>query len=120
MKVLIVDDSRIIRKAIESYISVYNLDIVGTAGNGEEALEIFKEKSPNIVTLDITMPKMDGLTCLKEMIKINSKARVMIISALNDEGILLEALKIGAHSFLNKPFTQEQLRENFVKIIESY
>ena len=69
-KILIVDDSSIIRKIIQKSIVQDNLEIVGIAGDGLEALKLFKEKSPDLVTLDITMPEMDGLSVLEEMIKI--------------------------------------------------
>lgn len=117
MKLLIVDDSNIMRRAIEKYLKDFKLNLVGTAGDGEQALILFKEHSPDIVTLDITMPKLDGLGCLKEMMKLNPKCRVLIISALKDPATSLNALKLGAKGFLSKPFTEIQLKEEIEEIL---
>ena len=117
MKLLIVDDSSIMRKAIQKYLSSHDLEVVGVAGDGVSALEIFKEKSPDIVTLDITMPEMDGLTCLEEILKIKADTKVLVISALKDESTALEALKKGARSFLGKPFTEQSLNEAFSQLL---
>ncbi len=118
MKLLIVDDSNIMRRAIAKYLSEFSLELVGTTGNGQDALEIFRRESPDLVTLDITMPRMDGLSCLKEMKAINKRAKVLIISALKDPATGLAALKLGAAGFLSKPFTQNQLREEIAEILE--
>lgn len=106
------------RRAIEKYISSFGLEIVGTAGDGEQALEIFKQYTPDIVTMDITMPKMDGLVCLEKIMGINPDCRVLVISALKDPSTGLKALKLGAKGFLPKPFTQNQLQEEFEALLE--
>ena len=84
-KVMIVDDSSIIRQMIKKYISDENVEIVGTAENGKIALDLFKQTNPDIVTLDITMPEMDGLTLLESMINMNKNVKVMVITALSDK-----------------------------------
>lgn len=117
MKVLIVDDSFIIRRAIEGYLKDFEIDVVGSAGDGRTAVEMFKTTSPDVVTMDITMPEMDGLTCISEMLKINSDAKILVVTALSDEGTALEALKRGARGFLAKPFTGDTFREKFSKLI---
>lgn len=111
MKLLIVDDSNIMRKAIEKYLQEFDMEIVGTAGDGESALELFKAHLPDVVTLDITMPKMDGIACLENIMSIKPDTRVLIISALKDSATGLLVIKKGARGFLSKPFTPEQLRE---------
>ncbi|MGD9900261.1 MAG: response regulator [Calditrichaceae bacterium] len=116
-KVLIVDDSSIIRQVIQKYLNSYNIEVVGTAGDGKAALEIFKETDPDIVTLDITMPEMDGLTVLDEMLKIKPSAKIMVVTALSDKATGLKAIKKGAKSFLGKPFTPEKLKESFGRLI---
>ena len=116
MKLLIVDDSNIMRKAINKYLKDYDLEVVGSAGNGVEALELCKKLRPDFVTLDITMPKMDGLTCLSEILKFDPNIQVLIISALKDSATGLKALKIGARGFLPKPFTAAELQEE-IKLI---
>lgn len=117
MKLLIVDDSTIMRRAISKYLSSLNLHIVGTAANGQEALEIFKATLPDLVTMDITMPMMDGLACLEAILKIKPKTDVIIVSALTDQSTGLRALKLGAKAFLPKPFTEKQLIEEIQGVI---
>ncbi|MGL1892754.1 MAG: response regulator [Spirochaetaceae bacterium] len=116
MKLLIVDDSNIMRRAIAKYLRDFDITIVGSAGNGEIALSMCKATKPDLVTLDITMPKMDGLTCLVEILKFAPETKVLIISALKDSATGLKALKKGAKGFLPKPFTEEQLQDE-IKLI---
>jgi len=116
MKLLIVDDSNIMRRAIEKYLDGTGVSLVGTAGDGETALRLFRELLPDLVTLDITMPRMDGLTCLDEMMKIKPDAKVLIISALKDPATGIQALKKGARGFLPKPFTQVELKQEIAAI----
>ena len=78
MKLLIVDDSLLMRKMVEKNLAEKNFTIVGTAGDGEEAIRLFKETLPDLVTLDIIIPKINGLTVLTEMLKIKSDAKIII------------------------------------------
>ena len=117
MKLLIVDDSSIIRKVIQLYVAKYQLEIVGEAGDGKMALEIFKEKEPDIVTMDITMPEIDGLTCVEEMLKMRSGTKILVITALSDEATALKALKLGAKGFLGKPFNTDTFNEAFETLV---
>ncbi len=116
-KLMIVDDSTIIRKVIEKNLSNFNVELVGQAADGKEALEKFKESSPDLVTLDITMPEMDGLTVLEEMMKIKPDVKVMVVTALSDKATGLKAIKLGAKSFVGKPFTEDKLKESFQNLI---
>lgn len=118
MKLLIVDDSSIMRRAIQKYLDENQIEVVGMAGNGLEAIEVFKKTDPDLVTMDITMPEMDGLTCLQELLKIKPATKVMVITALTDNATGLRALKLGAKNFLGKPFTPEKLNDAFQKLIE--
>lgn len=118
MKVLIVDDSLIIRRSIENWLGDMDLEIADTASNGKEAVEKVASIKPDIVTLDITMPEMDGLTALEEILKIEPSTNVIIISALADKETALAAIKNGAVSFLLKPFNKEELQEVFQEVIE--
>lgn len=118
MKLLIVDDSMIIRKSVEQFTKDLGLELVGTAANGVEAIEMFSKHLPDIVTLDITMPEMDGLTALKQMMSINSKAKVIVISAISAKTAAIDALSLGAKHFLGKPFNSESLRAAFEKVMK--
>ena len=117
-KLLIVDDSVIIRQAIQKHLKDFDIEVVGTAEDGKIALEVFQETKPDIVTLDITMPEVDGLTVLEEMLKINEDVKVMVVTALSDKSTGLKAIKLGAKSFLPKPFTPEKLRSSFERLID--
>jgi len=108
MRMLVVDDSDLIRRAIRRTIEKPN-DEIRTAGDGVEALRVAETFDPQIVTMDISMPQMDGLTCLEGILKMRPKARILVISALRDKPTAVEAVKRGAHGFLLKPFTPEAL-----------
>jgi two-component system chemotaxis response regulator CheY len=109
-RVMIVDDSKMIIKLIQGFLETYNIEIVGTASDGKAAIDLFKKTNPDIVTLDITMPELDGLTVLEEILKINASAKVVVISALTDNATALKALRMGAKDFIPKPFKEENLK----------
>lgn len=119
MKLLIVDDSNIIRKKIERSCNIPDLEVVGSASNGVDAIEMFKKHKPTLVTMDITMPAMDGIECIEELNKIDPNALILVISALNDKATAIQALKKGAHGFLCKPFNDENLNEALHELISS-
>ena len=110
-KLLIVDDSNIMRRRIERSQQFEELEVVGTAGNGVEALELFKRTDPDVVTMDITMPQMDGIECIGKLVALKPAVRILVISALADKATAVEAMERGANGFLNKPFTDRQLNE---------
>lgn len=116
-KVMIVDDSMIMRHMIKKYISGENVEIVGTAENGRIALDLFKQTNPDIVTLDITMPEMDGLTLLETMMNMNKNVKVMVITALSDKTTGLKAMKMGATSYITKPFSEKALKEIMNRVV---
>jgi two-component system chemotaxis response regulator CheY len=114
MKLMIVDDSSIIRNRIarisrHADLAKLEIDIVGQASNGKEAVDLFVKAHPDIVTMDLTMPEMDGVECTKALAYMNPAVRILVISALSDKSTALKALKNGASGFLYKPFNDEQL-----------
>jgi two-component system, chemotaxis family, chemotaxis protein CheY len=111
MKLLIVDDSNIMRRRIERSQQFEELTVVGTAGNGVEALEMFHKTDPDMVTMDLTMPQMDGIECISKLVQLKPAVRILVISALADKATAVEAMERGANGFLNKPFTDRQLNE---------
>ncbi len=117
LKVLIVDDSQIMRDVMQKFLAGFDLEIAGTARDGEEALRLFREIQPDIVTLDITMPRIDGLSALKEMKKIRPEAQVMIVSAINDKSVLLKALDAGAALFVHKPVSADAVKAAITKLL---
>jgi len=105
--VLVVDDAAFMRVSIKNMISKHGFEVVGEAENGLQAVEKYKELSPDIVTLDITMPEMTGLEALKEIMKINPNAIVVMCSALGQESMVREAVVTGAKGFVVKPFKED-------------
>lgn len=118
MKILIVDDSLIIRRKIEREIDLPALTEIYTATNGQEAVEIFEEEQPDLVTMDLTMPKMDGTECVKKLVASNPDAVILVISALSDKATAIKAVKHGAYGFLCKPFTENDLNDALSKCIK--
>ncbi|MDR0633653.1 MAG: response regulator [Azoarcus sp.] len=122
MKLLIVDDSAIIRSRIARILNdsrLKSIDVVGMAQNGMEAISLFLQNTPDIVTMDITMPKMDGVDCTEKMISLYPECNILVISALSDKATALKALKKGARGFLYKPFTDEELIAAFLELTNS-
>jgi len=111
MKLLIVDDSALVRRSIENVYKGQKFTDIKTASDGLLAVTLYKEFAPDVVTLDITMPYMDGLAALTEMLEYNSNSKILIVSALADHHTAIEALRRGANQFICKPFTDEDLRE---------
>jgi two-component system chemotaxis response regulator CheY len=116
-RLLIVDDSLVVRKAIMKFLENYNVKIVGTATDGTSALEMFKKHWPDIVTLDITMPGLDGFEVLDEMIRLDKSVQVVVITALADKATGLKALRLGAKSYLTKPFGPQKLKDAFERLL---
>lgn len=116
-KLLIVDDSNIMRRRIERSQEFEDLHVVGAAGNGFEALDLFARTDPDIVTMDITMPEMDGIECIEKLVAIKPAIRILVISALADKATAVEAMEKGANGFLNKPFTDRQLNDAIAELV---
>ena len=112
MKLLIVDDSNIIRSRIARialHPRLRQLNIIGLAKNGVEAVELCRRQTPDVVTMDLTMPEMDGITCVERLIAHNATLNILVVSALSDKKTAIQALKKGARGFLHKPFSDDQL-----------
>ena len=116
-KLMIVDDSNLMRRRIERSQQFEDLQLVGTAANGVEALELFRKTDPDVVTMDITMPQMDGIECIGQLVAMKPAIRILVISALADKATAVEAMERGANGFLNKPFTDRQLNEAIAELL---
>ena len=116
-KILIVDDSNVVRRSIQRTVGDEFYEI-RTAGNGVEALRVVEDFSPEIVTMDITMPEMDGLTCVDAILRTKPATRILVISALADKPTAVEAVKRGAQGFLLKPFTPESLQIELAELFK--
>ncbi len=103
-KVLIVDDSRTSRKILRGILEGAGHEVVGEAVDGQDGVDKYKELSPDIVTLDITMPVLDGLESLKAIKNIDASAKVIMVTAAGQQNKMVEAIKLGASEFVTKPF----------------
>ena len=114
---LIVDDSRMSRMMMRGILEKAGLKVVAEAANGAEGLEAFKKYKPAVVTLDITMPVMDGLEALEEILKVDAEAKVIMVTAAGQQDKLIKALKTGAKRFINKPFNEEEIVRNIKEVM---
>ncbi len=117
MKLLIVDDSLIMRRAIERSLNHTRFTEIHTATNGRLAVEMFEKHRPDVVTMDITMPDMDGLTAVDLIMKKDPAAVILVVSALADKSTAVEAVKRGAQGFLLKPVTAESVHNALEEIL---
>lgn len=117
IKLMIVDDSNIIRGKITRTLTQHDMEVVATACNGEEAIELFGRTQPDVVTMDLTMPRMDGLECIRALRKIKPNVQILVVSALSDKATAIQALKEGAQGFLCKPFTENELTEAMEELL---
>lgn len=108
-RLLIVDDSSTVRRSIERHILSERVTEIYQAANGREAMELFERYRPEFVTMDLTMPEMDGLTCISKMMALRPDTRLMVISALGDAETAIEAVERGANEYVVKPFSAEDL-----------
>lgn len=108
-KILLVDDSRTSRKYLKSMLEMDHHEIIGEAANGIEGVEKYKELQPDVTTMDITMPELDGIEALKQIIDYDPDAKVIMVSAMGQKSKVLEAVQIGAKEFLVKPFEPYQI-----------
>jgi len=116
VKVLIVDDASFMRISIKNMISKNGYEVVGEAENGAVAIEKYKELSPDIVTMDITMPEMSGLDAMKTIVSQDPKAKVIMVSAMGQETIVRDAVLSGAKGFIVKPFKEDGLLSALKKL----
>ena len=119
-KVMIVDDAQFTRNMLKNIINkIEQIEVIGEASNGVEAISLYKKLNPDLVTMDLVMPEKGGIEATEEILKINSKALIVVVSALGQEALVLEAAKKGAKDFIQKPFKQEQIMEVMDRILKN-
>lgn len=121
IKLLIVDDSNVIRSRISRIYSENNstIQVIGKASNGKSALSLARQHKPDIVTMDLTMPEMNGVECITSLMELDSSIKILVVSALSDKETGILALAKGARGFINKPFTDEALHAALKRLISS-
>jgi two-component system chemotaxis response regulator CheY len=121
MRLLIVDDSNMIRSRISRVVQgggLSGIALVGLARNGAEALRVARATQPEVVTMDLTMPEMDGIECIQEMLRMLPRTRILVVSALSDKSTAIEALRLGARGFVAKPFSDDELKIALLDVVE--
>jgi len=116
-KVLICDDSIVMRKMINDILSRNGFTVVGQAKNGVEAVELYTKLQPDLVTMDIIMPGEPGVEIVKKIVTMDSKARIMMVTGLSQKNLVLQAMENGAREFVVKPFDEAALLEAAAKTI---
>ncbi|MNM70289.1 Chemotaxis protein CheY [compost metagenome] len=116
-KVLIVDDAAFMRMMIKDILEKNGFEVVGEANNGLKAVELYKKESPDVVTMDITMPDMDGIEAVKQIKAFDPAAKVIMCSAMGQQSMVMDAIRAGAKDFIVKPFQAERVLEAIKKAI---
>ena len=117
-RILLIDDSAFVVKQLQQIFVSENYKVVGTAENGEERLSMYKEHKPDLVTLDITMPKMDGITALTKIMEFDKEAKVVMVSALGKEDMVKKALLAGAKNYITKPLDRKKVLERVKMVLD--
>ncbi|MDT8716679.1 response regulator [Clostridium sp. 19966] len=116
-KVLIVDDAAFMRMMIKDILEKNGYEVVGEANNGIKAVELYKKEKPDIVTMDITMPDMDGIEAVKQIKAFDGAAKVIMCSAMGQQTMVMDAIKAGARDFIVKPFQADRVLEAVKKAL---
>ncbi len=116
-RILIADDAVFMRQMIREIIEPEGYEVVGEATNGIEVVAEYQRSNPTLVTMDIVMPKCSGIDAVKEIMKIDPKARIVMCSALGQEALVTEALQAGAKDFIVKPFKPEAVLQTLQKVL---
>jgi two-component system chemotaxis response regulator CheY len=116
-RILIVDDAAFMRMMIRDILTKNGYEVCGEANDGAQAIERFKELRPDLITMDITMPEMDGINSLKEIKKIDPNAKVIMCSAMGQQAMVIDAIQAGAKDFIVKPFQADRVIEAIKKTL---
>lgn len=108
-KILIVDDAAFMRMMIKNILSKNGYEVIGEAENGRQAVGMYMEGKPDLVTMDITMPDMDGLEAVKAIRESDTSANIIMCSAMGQQSMVMDAIQAGAKDFIVKPFQQDRL-----------
>lgn len=118
--VLIVDDAAYIRTTVSQLFLEWGFDVVGEATNGKEAVEFYHLYRPDLVTMDVTMPIMSGIDASREILHNYPDAKIIMMTALGQQRLIVEALKIGVKDFITKPFDSARLKMIVRKVLDTY
>ncbi|MDW7651005.1 MAG: response regulator [Bacillota bacterium] len=116
-QVLITDDTAFMRMTLKNILEKNGYQVVGEAEDGQVAVERFTELRPDLVTMDITMPRMDGITAIKKIMEVDPEAKIIVCSAMGQKALVIEALNAGARDFIVKPFQAERIINAVQKVV---
>lgn len=116
-RILIADDAAFMRMMLKDILTKNGYDVVGEAANGNEAVEKFQQLTPDLVTMDITMPLCDGISALKQIMGAHPTAKVIMCSAMGQQAMVIESIQAGAKDFIVKPFQPQRVLESVKKVI---
>jgi two-component system chemotaxis response regulator CheY len=116
-KILLVDDSAFMRSILKGLLLKDPYEVVGEASNGVEALELYKRLRPDLVTMDIVMPEMDGIETVKAIRAFDPSARIVMVSAMGQQGMVIDAIQAGARDFIIKPFQAPRVLEALKRVL---
>ena len=121
LKTIVVDDTAMVRRTLKYFLEKeLGHMVVAEADNGNLGVEIFKAHNPDLVTMDITMPDMDGITAVEKIIEINPDVKIIMITSYGQEEMVLKAIQAGASAYLVKPITADKLQDAIAKIFPQY
>ncbi|MFT9847647.1 response regulator [Aneurinibacillus sp. REN35] len=116
-RILIVDDASFMRMMIKGFLTKHGYTIADEASNGAEAVEKYKQVSPDLVTMDITMPEMDGIEAVKAIRQMDPNAKIIMCSAMGQQNMVVQAIQAGARDFIVKPFQEDRVIEAIKKVL---
>lgn len=116
-KVLIVDDVPFVRKTLAEIFRQARYTVVGEAADGQEALEIYARTRPDLVTMDVVMPQMSGIEAIRKLMKLDKEAKVIIVSAMDQESLVMDAINVGARDYLLKPFSAQDVLRTAERVL---
>lgn len=117
-RVLIVDDAVVMRMMIKGILSKNGYEVVGEAQNGAEAVEKYAALEPDLVTMDMVMPEMDGISAVKQIVANHPDARIIMCTSMGQQALVVEAIQAGAKSFITKPFQPPKILETIQKVLQ--
>lgn len=117
-KILICDDSAFMRMMLRRVLEENGHEVIGEAGDGEQAVQLYSEYSPDLVTMDITMPKMDGIEAVRNIHSSDSSARIVMVTAIGQQSIITAAIEAGAADFIVKPFDPVRVIATISKVLQ--
>lgn len=120
VRVLIVDDALFMRNMLKEILNNSGrYEVIGEAANGQEAIEVYQKLKPQLVTMDIVMPVMDGIEATREILKLDPTARIVMCSALGQEPLVIESIAAGAKDFIVKPFSPDKVVKVLDQIVQT-